>query len=357
MDIELFTALSKYPFNFENNFYSSVELKQNKTCIERCQEKDCLNLLSNNVNLTEYNCSKRFDNVLLIVGDLKFVINGLIYSTNTQIPPGTKAVRKAYVCERDSVLLFANKIMEIEKHLIKRENETTVKNFSIFHDFKTSMNIFYKCTEDIIYGFAGDTFEQKLQNTGRSYQDLYHALSLITSQLRMIDIFINPKSIEFGNKRNINIYQLFDKLIKLFERLAERKREVKIKLLPASWINNSFCYDSIEFIPLILLDNALKYSMPDSDIEVKIEQHFGKVKVSVRSIGPFVSEENKDKIFEKFFRDESGKAFSKEGIGMGLWIAQEILAAHHGKLYYYRDPNEFRPIGLNIFSFDLPTLV
>lgn len=43
-------------------------------------------------------------------------------------------------------------------------------------------------------------------------------------------------------------------------------------------------------------------------------------------MGPLVK--NEDKIFDKFFRNESAIAFSKEGIGIGLWVAQKILNAH-----------------------------
>jgi K+-sensing histidine kinase KdpD len=100
----------------------------------------------------------------------------------------------------------------------------------------------------------------------------------------------------------------------------------------------------------------LKYSVSDSTIEIKVESSHNKVKVIVKNIGPFVQDENKDKIFEKFFRDESAKAFSKEGIGMGLWIARQILEAHNSSLRYYKDQNETRQIGLNIFEFDLPTI-
>jgi len=173
----------------------------------------------------------------------------------------------------------------------------------------------------------------------------------------MIDVIINPKSIEFGKKKVINLYRLFEKIKILFKHLALKKRDVSINLIAMERIKDCMCYESIEFIPLILLDNALKYSVADSVIEIKLEQSYNKVKVMVKSIGPFVSEKNKEKIFEKFFRDESAEGFSNQGMGMGLWIAQQILKAHQSKLFYYKDPKETRAIGLNIFEFDLPVSI
>lgn len=354
MDKELIKTLSKYPFIIENEFIDSIELKQNRTCIEKCKEKDCLNLIESNNNLEEYICSKSYNNILSIVGEVKFIINGLIFENNKEVPHGRKEVRKEWIINRKDVLIFINKIIEIENYLEKSINETTEKNFSMFHDFKTSMSIFYSCTQDIINNLPGNTFLEKLENSDRSYKDLYNSLDLITSQLGMVDVILNPNSIRFGSKKQINLYKLFDKIKALFSHLSTRKKDVNIKLSSEIRVDDCFCYESIEFIPLILLDNALKYSVSETDIEIKFEQHFGVLKVIVKNIGPLVSDENKSKIFEKFFRDESGKKFSKEGMGMGLWIANKILEAHDCKLVYHKNPRDNGNFGLNIFEFELP---
>jgi hypothetical protein len=71
----------------------------------------------------------------------------------------------------------------------------------------------------------------------------------------MIDVIINPRSIEFGNKKVINVYRLFEKIKILFGHLAVKRRGITIKLISENWVKDSYCYESIEFIPLILLDN------------------------------------------------------------------------------------------------------
>lgn len=180
MDLQLFKTISKYPFIFEEEFYDSAELAQNKTCINKCKEKDCLRFLSKDSHLSTYVCSKGFNNLLLIIGELKFLLNGLIYETNKTISTDRRDARKGWIVKEEAVNLFANKIDQIEKHLIERENKRTEKNFSIFHDFKTSMNIFFNCTQNIINNLPGSTFEEKLKKSDKSFQDLYDALELIT---------------------------------------------------------------------------------------------------------------------------------------------------------------------------------
>ena len=48
--------------------------------------------------------------------------------------------------------------------------------------------------------------------------------------------------------------------------------------------------------------------------------------------------------------------WAKEGIGMGLWIAQQVLKAHSSVLHYDKDNRATGKIGLNIFEFELSTV-
>lgn len=356
MDLELFKSISRYPFINNEQFYRSVELDQNKTCTEKCKEKDCIILATKNENLAEYTCSKGYDNLLIISGEEKFILNGLIYDSNKEVPKGRKNVREKWIIEKATIHFFAKKIQDIDNYLEKAVNETSEKNFSMFHDFKTSMKIFYLCTQDIINKQNGFTFEDKLEGSDDSIKELYHALNLITSQLGMMDVIINPASITFGTKKTINIYKLFHKISILFKHLTDKKNvQIELTNEKGAYIRDSNCYESIEFIPLILLDNALKYSAPQSTIKIEISQLFNRVRIKVKNIGPFVRNENVERIFEKFFRDEAGKQYSKQGIGMGLWIAQQILHAHNSKLTYDKDKAAVGDIGLNIFEFELMT--
>lgn len=357
MDVELFNAISRYPFVYNGDFFDSKELKQNKTCIEKCKDKDCIEYFSRNNKFgEEYVCSKGYDNLNFVINDFTCFVNGLIYESNRSVPNGRKEVRKDWIVDKNKVLMFSDKIYNIEKHVNKRLLDTTETNFSMFHDFKTSMTILFSCTQDIINNLPGDSFNQKLENSDRSFKDLYNALELITSQLGMIDVILNPKSIEFGVKKRINLYRLFEKIKILFGHLSNKKQDITINILSEGWVKDCYCYESIEFIPLILIDNALKYSVKESEVEIKFEQRHNNLKVIVKNIGPLVKDENENKIFDKFFRGETAKAFSKDGIGMGLWVAQQILNTHDSRLYYFKDKKDNRTIGLNIFQFDIKTV-
>lgn len=357
MNVELFNIISDYPFVSDGIFFDSKKLPQNKTCLGKCKEKDCLTAFDNDIK--QYRCSKGFDNFKIPILKRNIFLNGLILKSNHSLPESRRDARRNWIIVEEDVIDFLLKVKNIDNHIQKDNDNVKVDNLSMFHDFKSSMNIFFDCTQNIINTLPGTTFEEKLNFSDKSFKDLYNALELITSQLGMIDIISNPKSISFGNKREISIYKLFDKLRLLFEnhRVA-RKKNVTIEILNKNdrYVANSMCFETIEFIPLILLDNALKYSSPYSTISIEFYQYHKTLKLKIKNIGPFIDDSSIDKIFDKFYRGKTGEEFTNQGLGVGLWIAQEILKEHNSELLYYKDLKATGNIGLNIFEFDLVTL-
>jgi signal transduction histidine kinase len=80
-----------------------------------------------------------------------------------------------------------------------------------------------------------------------------------------------------------------------------------------------------------LIDNAVKYSPEDGEVEVRAFAADGGVRVSVRDAGPGIPREHQARIFEKFGRLEVPGS-SKPGTGLGLFIARSIAEAHGGTL-------------------------
>jgi two-component system sensor histidine kinase KdpD len=99
-----------------------------------------------------------------------------------------------------------------------------------------------------------------------------------------------------------------------------------------------------------LLDNALKYSPPGSEIKVTAKRDEAVVTVSVEDRGRKVHGEDLDRVFDKFFRiDTPGTA---GGSGLGLSICKSIIHVHDGSIWA-----ENRPGGGNRFIFSLPVPV
>ncbi|MGM0602145.1 MAG: HAMP domain-containing sensor histidine kinase [Bacillota bacterium] len=83
-----------------------------------------------------------------------------------------------------------------------------------------------------------------------------------------------------------------------------------------------------------LLENAVKYSPDDGVITVSLKHKKGKIKFSVKDQGPGVPEDEKDNIWERFYKinnSESNK--KKSGRGLGLAIVKDIIELHGGEVY------------------------
>ncbi len=81
----------------------------------------------------------------------------------------------------------------------------------------------------------------------------------------------------------------------------------------------------------ILLDNAVKYALPDSPIEFSLEKAKRGVVLRSSNACEDVAPENAQKLFDRFYRADASRS-SGGGFGIGLSIARSIAEGHHGSI-------------------------
>lgn len=82
-----------------------------------------------------------------------------------------------------------------------------------------------------------------------------------------------------------------------------------------------------------LVHNAMKWSPPGGTITVKAEASDEEVVISVLDNGPGVSEDQVDRIFERFYQTDSSRSGAAGGTGLGLAICRHIVEAHGGRIW------------------------
>jgi signal transduction histidine kinase len=81
-----------------------------------------------------------------------------------------------------------------------------------------------------------------------------------------------------------------------------------------------------------LLSNAAKFSPEQGTVEVAVQKHAQRVRVSVTDHGPGVPAEFRDRIFQKFAQADSTDARQKAGTGLGLAITKELVERMGGQV-------------------------
>ncbi|MFV8290880.1 sensor histidine kinase [Aerococcus viridans] len=88
----------------------------------------------------------------------------------------------------------------------------------------------------------------------------------------------------------------------------------------------------IHQVMVILLDNALKYTKAGDTITVDSHTSKRHWYIYVKNTGSNIADEDKDRIFERFYRDSTSRARETSGYGLGLAIAKQIIEDHQGKI-------------------------
>ena len=87
-----------------------------------------------------------------------------------------------------------------------------------------------------------------------------------------------------------------------------------------------------EQVIIILLDNAVKYSTNRKEIIISLSPTTEAVEIGIQDFGMGLSEEDKKKVFSRFYRVDKARSRERGGNGLGLSIAKELIEGYNGKI-------------------------
>jgi PAS domain S-box-containing protein len=174
--------------------------------------------------------------------------------------------------------------------------------------------------------------------------------------LKTVEDLLNAAQIEegrFGFQFSMtDIEKIIEDVLTKFEPVA-RINNVKLIFERPKFELKQFVMDPlrIKLVLEILIDNALKYNVKNGEVRIKIDPVEGKpfILISVEDTGIGISREDLSRLFTKFFRSKAALKGQASGIGLGLYLAKNIIDRHGGKIWVKSAVGRG-----SIFTFSLP---
>nr|WP_072537146.1 ATP-binding protein [Anaerococcus mediterraneensis] len=228
--------------------------------------------------------------------------------------------------------LYANQVKE--KKINAEKNKTKDLIADISHQTKTpitNLSLYISLLEDDPKNKYIEIIKYELNKLNFLIQNLVKSSRLESDIIGL-------------QKNQANLKDLVKDVLKEFK-VTLNEKDIRINLKDEDLL---FALDERWLKEAIhnLVDNAIKYSPKGSTINISIYKSYLNYNLDIENECKDLSEETLSKIFERFYRGKN--SVSKDGLGLGLYIAREIIEKHGGNIRASLDENRIK------FSVDFP---
>jgi len=246
--------------------------------------------------------------------------------------------------KRAAELIIANREVLIQKLEKERRAAAEAKKDEFFnmvsHEFKTPLtNI--KAINQLL--------EAKTNPTDKIYPFIVNANNNIKRLEKLIEDLLDVTKINSGQiDLNIAAFHFSDALTNSIVNVQLTAHQHEIILVSSVDLLYTGDQFRIEQVLINLLNNAIKYSPNANKVLVNAKIESNHIVVAVQDFGIGIAREDCDHLFQRFYR-VSKTAMSYQGVGLGLYIALEIIRKHNGSFRVESEPGKG-----STFFFHLP---
>jgi signal transduction histidine kinase len=207
---------------------------------------------------------------------------------------------------------------------------------TISHEFKSPLTSIRQLAEMLQSGRVPS--EERRQKYYDVLLEQSERLSLLTENV------LNFAKMEEGRKEFIfeetDIKSLLEDLVSsIQERVRHAGFDIRLDVensLPSIKADRDAIMQAVNN----LIDNAIKYSGKMKRIEVKAYKEDQYLAVTVKDFGIGIQKEDRDKIFDRFYRGGDELTRTVKGSGLGLTLVKKIVEAHHGSVQIKSEPEQ-----------------
>ncbi len=237
----------------------------------------------------------------------------------------TRAIR--YAIERQALLMSLD---------MSRKQQLQFKDeflSHVSHELRTPLSSIHQFVTILLDGLAGEMPAEHREHLGT-------VLGSANQLLTMIDDLLEATRAESGKLRVevrcIAISDVLQQAVNMLQATAgERRISLELKVEAGIPLVSADPERVIQIL-INLIDNALKFTPAGGSVVVKAcltTKDSDHVCISVTDTGRGVSPESKHLIFERLYQDPKSSDSSRRGLGLGLYIVQELVKLHGGRIW------------------------
>jgi signal transduction histidine kinase/ligand-binding sensor domain-containing protein/DNA-binding NarL/FixJ family response regulator len=234
--------------------------------------------------------------------------------------------------KRQERLKYEVKLAHLEN---EKEKELTEKKISFFthisHEFRTPLTLIINPLKDLV---SSKNNENERKNVFMIYRNARRLLSLVDQLL----LFRKVESVD--QHLRIERFDIAEACHDVFLSFNHHAISKNIDFSFEKTGSEIFVYgdkEKIEIILFNLVSNAFKYTNPGGKITLMVRDNLHQVEISVKDTGSGIPLEVGNKLFESFYQANNTDKSSQMGFGIGLYVSNKLVAAHHGQLTYSSD--------------------
>jgi PAS domain S-box-containing protein len=222
---------------------------------------------------------------------------------------------------------------ESNKDLLRKNQE--IQNFyhTVSHELKTPLTSAREFISIVLDGLAGPLNETQREYLGIARESCHRLHVCINDLMDATRLETGKLTLEM--KRG-SLATLVQQLVTLLGPVAARKQINLTYHVQADLPDFAFDEDRLMQVLVNLTNNALKFTPENGRVRITAEEvpkDSGYVKVCVNDTGCGIAAAELKRIFERLYQVPSSDGGGQQGVGLGLYIARELVQSHGGKIW------------------------